>query len=74
MYSFKKSKAKKDVAEANLEPQMRGDASLDHEALIQQPAKDNSIVDDFTSLRGYIESHTLEYYHCEQGHLDAAKL
>lgn len=63
MHSSKKTKAKKDVAAANLEPHMRGDASLELEASLHQPAEDNSIVANFTSLRGYIESHTLEFYH-----------
>ena len=74
MYSLKRSKAKKDVAEANLEPQMRGDASVDLEASLHQPAEDNSIVADFTSLRSYIESHTLEFYHSEPVHIDVAEL
>ena len=74
MHSFKRIKAKKDVAEANLEPQMRGDASLDLEASLHQPAEDNSIVADFTSLRGYIESHTLEFYHSDPVHIDVAEL
>ena len=29
---------------------------------------------NFTSLRGYIESHTLEFYHFEPVHIDIAKL
>ena len=74
MYSFRKNKAKKEVAEADLEPQMRGDASLDLEASLHQPAEDNSIVADFTSLRGYIESHTLEFYHSDQVDIDVAEL
>lgn len=74
MHSFKRSKAKKEVAEANLEPQMRGDASLDLEASLHQPAEDNSIMADFASLRGYIESHTLEFYHSEPVHIDVAEL
>ncbi len=74
MYLLKRSKAKKDVAEANLEPQTRGDASLDLEASLHQPAEDNSIVANFTSLRGYIESHTLEFYHSEPVHIDVAEL
>ena len=74
MYSFKKTKAKKEAAEADLEPQMRGDASLDLEASLHQPAEDNSIVADFTSLRGYIESHTLEFYHSDRVQIDVAEL
>ena len=74
MYPLKRSKTNKKVAEANLEPQIRGDASLDLEASLHQPAEDNSIVADFTSLRGYIESHTMEFYHSEPVHIDAAEL
>ena len=74
MYSFKKRKAKKEVAEADLEPQMRGDASLDLEASLHQPAEDNSVLADFTSLRGYIESHTLEFYHSDRVHIDVTEL
>ena len=74
MYSLRKLKANKEVAEADLEPQMRGDASLDLEASLHQPAEDNSIVADFTSLRGYIESHTLEFYHSDQVYIDVADL
>ena len=74
MNSSKRGKAKKDVTEANSEPQMRGDVSLDLEASLHQPAEDKSIVADFTSLRGYIESHTLEFYHSEPVHIDVAEL
>ena len=74
MYLLKRSKAIKDVAEANLEPPMRSDASLDLEASLHQPAEDNSIVAYFTSLRGYIESHTLEFYHSEPVQIDVVKL
>ena len=74
MYSVERKKATKEVAEANLEPQMRSDASLDLEASLHQPAEDNSIVADFTSLRGYIESHTLEFYHSEPVQIDVAEL
>ena len=74
MYLVERSIAKKEVAEANLEPQMRSDASLDLEASLHQPAEDNSIVADFTSLRGYIESHTLEFYHSEPVQIDVAEL
>ena len=74
MHSLRRTKTKKKVAEADLEPQMRGDASLDLEASLQQPAEDNSIVATFTSLRGYIESHTLEFYHSDQVYIDMAEL
>ena len=74
MYSVKRSKPKKDVAEANLELQMRSNISLDLEASLHQSAEDNSIVASFTSLRGYIESHTLEFYHSEPVHIDIAEL
>ncbi|KAK0511049.1 hypothetical protein JMJ35_006601 [Cladonia borealis] len=74
MYLAERSTAKKEVAEANLEPQMRSDASLDLEASLHQPAEDNSIVADFTSLRGYIESHTLEFYHSEPVQIDVVEL
>lgn len=74
MYSLKKRKAKKEAAEADLEPQMRGDASLDLEASLHQPAEDNSVVADFTSLRGYIESHTLEFYHSDRVYIDVTEL
>ena len=74
MPSLKRTKAKKKVAEADLEPQMRGDASLDLEASLHQPVEDNSIVASFTSLRGYIESHTLEFYHSDQVNIDVGEL
>ena len=74
MYSVKRSKPKKDVAEANLELQMRSNVSLDLEASRQRSAEDNSIVASFTSSRCYIESHTLEFYHSEPVHIDIAEL
>ena len=74
MYLLTRSKPKEDVTEANLKPQMRSDVSLDLEASLHQPAEDNSIVADFTGLRGYIESHTLEFYHSEPVHIDLAEL
>ena len=74
MSLLERSIANKEVVEANLGPQMRSDASLDLEAFLHQPAEDNSIVADFTSLRGYIESHTLEFYHSEPVQIDVAEL
>ena len=74
MYLVERSIATKAAAEANLEPQMRSDASLDLEASLHQPTEDNSIVADFISLRGYIESHTLEYYHSEPVQIDVSEL
>ena len=74
MYSSKRIKPRKDVDEMNLEPQMRSDASLDLEASLHQPTEDNSIVANFTGLRSYIESHTLEFYHSEPVQIDVAEL
>ena len=74
MHLLKRSNPETDVAEANLEPQMRSDASLDLEASLPQPAEDNSIMADFTSLRTYIESHTLEFYHSEPVQIYVAEL